>query len=183
MILDQLKIPILQGPIGSIASPKLAAAVSNAGGMGSLALTWTPPEMTAKLLGQLKALTSNPFFVNFVLAFPPNAFDTAVEVGVPAITFSWGHAPRLMQKAQAKGIAVGVQVGNLVGAKRAIRDGADFLICQGLEAGGHVQSTTELKTLLQQVRRFHRQHRLSRPGALQPAKTLQTRCSKVPKGS
>ena len=154
MILDQLKIPILQGPIGSIASPKLAAAVSNAGGMGSLALTWTPPDTTAKLLGQLKTQTSNPFFVNFVLAFPPNAFDTVVEVGVPAITFSWGHAPRLMQKAQAKGIAVGVQVGNLAGAKRAIRDGADFLICQGLEAGGHVQSTTELKTLLQQVRRF-----------------------------
>ncbi len=150
-MIDQLSIPILQAPIGSVTSPTLAAAVSNAGGMGSLALTWTKPNTTKNLLERLKESTSAPFFVNFVLAFPPVAFETVLDVGVPAITFSWGQAPALMHRAQQQGISVGVQVGNLQGAIQALNDGADFLICQGVEAGGHVQSTTGLNSLLTQV--------------------------------
>ena len=151
MIFDRLSIPMLQAPIGSIASKHLAAAVSNAGAMGSLALTWTKPNRAKELVQQLKERTSAPFFVNFALAFPPLAFDAVLEVGVPAMTFSWGHAPDLMHRAQEQGIAVGIQIGNLQGAIRALNDGADFIICQGVEAGGHVQSTTELQPLLTQV--------------------------------
>ena len=151
MIIEQLPIPILQAPIGSIANPTLAAAVSNAGGMGSLALTWTKPDLAKKQLLQLIEQTLAPFFVNFVLAFPPIAFEAVLEVGVPAITFSFGHAPDLMRRAQAQGILVGVQVGNLQGGQQAINDGADFIICQGMEAGGHVQSSTPLHVLLSQV--------------------------------
>ncbi|MGB0385929.1 MAG: NAD(P)H-dependent flavin oxidoreductase [Ardenticatenaceae bacterium] len=150
-MIDHLSIPLLQAPIGSVASPRLAAAVSNAGGMGSLALTWTKPEQARRLLQQVKERTTAPFFVNFVLAFPPRCFDVVLQAGVPAITFSWGHAPELMRRAQQKGISVGVQVGNLPGAMKALDDGADFIICQGVEAGGHVQSTTGLISLLTQV--------------------------------
>ena len=151
MILENSSIPILQAPIGSIASPTLAAAVSNTGAIGSLALTWSSPETAVKLIKRLESLTSNPYFVNFVLAFPPNAFEAAVEVGVPAITFSWGQAPELMRQAQERGIKVGVQVANISGAEQALTDGADFLICQGVEAGGHVQSSTALERLLADV--------------------------------
>ena len=85
-----LKYPILQAPIGSIASTKLAASVSNAGGMGSLALTWTEPDVADERVRKLRAETANPFFANFVLSFPPNALEAALEAGTPMITFSWG---------------------------------------------------------------------------------------------
>jgi nitronate monooxygenase len=64
------------------------------------------------------------------------------------VTFSWGIAPELIAKAHDAGASVGVQVGSVGGARRAIGAGADFLICQGLEAGGHVQSTTRLADLV-----------------------------------
>ena len=151
MILDNVSIPIMQAPIGSIASVELAAAVSNAGAIGSLALTWTAPEVAAKILAKLNGLTNRPYFVNFVLAFPAQAFDAALEANVPVITLSWGHAPELMHRAQARGISVGVQVSTLDGATKALADGADFLICQGIEAGGHVQSSTSLELLLPKI--------------------------------
>ena len=151
MNLRDLDIPILQAPIPGADTVELAAAVSNAGGMGSLGMTWTQPEVASRSVEQLKAATSGRFFVNFVLAFPASTFDAVVEAGVPAVTLSWGHSPERVERAHRNGIAVGVQVGTADGATRAIRDGADFVICQGVEAGGHVQSTTPLATLLPQV--------------------------------
>lgn len=151
MNLRDLKIPILQAPIGSIDTVELAAAVSNAGGMGSLAMTWTQPEEASELVEKLGAETNAPFFVNFVLSLRPNSFDAVIEVGVPCITLSWGQAPKLIERAHRHGISVGVQIGTVDGARRAIDGGADFVICQGVEAGGHVQSTTTLATLLPQV--------------------------------
>ena len=70
---------------------------------------------------------------------------------MPAVTLSWGQSSQLIERAHQKGIAVGVQVGTVDGASRAINDGADIVICQGVEAGGHVQSTTPLAILLSQV--------------------------------
>ncbi|HZX72579.1 MAG TPA: nitronate monooxygenase [Rhodanobacter sp.] len=149
--LRNLAIPILQAPIGSVATVDLAAAVSNAGGMGSLALTWTLPDTAARLVQCLHSRTRAPFFVNFVLAFAPVAFDAVIDAGAPVITLSWGHAPHLIQRAHRQGVTVGVQVGTAEDAARAIGDGADFVICQGAEAGGHVQSAFELATLLPEV--------------------------------
>ncbi|GJM27300.1 MAG: 2-nitropropane dioxygenase [Phycisphaerae bacterium] len=143
-----LRYPILQAPIGNIATVALAAAVSNAGGMGSLALTWTEPHVAQKLVGELKAITSNPFFVNFVLSFPPHALDTALEMGAPAVTFSWGRPSDRIARVHAAGAIAGVQIASLDDARMALDDGADFLICQGQEAGGHVQSTQPLFDLL-----------------------------------
>lgn len=151
MNLRDLDIPILQAPIAGADTFELAAAVSNAGAMGSLAMTWIQPEVALYSVEQLKAATSSPFFVNFVLSFSTSAFDAVVEAGVPAVTLSWGQSPALIERAHRHGIAVGVQVGTADGAIRAIGDGADFVICQGVEAGGHVQSTTPLATLLAQV--------------------------------
>ena len=145
-----LKYPILQAPIGSIATVDLVAAVSNAGGMGSLALTWTEPDEAVSRIQALKSITAKLFFVNFVLSFPPRSLDAALDTGVPAVTFSWGQPGRLVEKVHQNGALVGIQVGTVDGAKKALDDGADFIICQGIEAGGHVQSTTPLSDLLQQ---------------------------------
>jgi len=137
--------------MGGVASTRLAASVSNAGGMGSLALTWTEPDVAARQVRELRAETAKLFFVNFVLSFPPKSLDAALETGVPAVTFSWGQPDQLVKKVHQFDTLVGVQVGTVDGAKRAIDNEADFIICQGVEAGGHVQSTTPLSELLPKV--------------------------------
>jgi nitronate monooxygenase len=147
-VLEALRYPIWQAPTGSIAGPELAAAVSKAGGMGAMGLTWTMPEVAAEQVNQVRKLTENPFFVNFALAFPPLALDATLEAGAPIVTFSWGDPEPYLPKVRAAGAKVGIQVTNVAGAQRAIAQGADFLVCQGIEAGGHVQSTRSLWELL-----------------------------------
>jgi len=146
-----LKYPVLQAPMGGIASTSLPARVSNAGGMGSLALTWETIATAARKVRLLKAETSKPFFVNYVLSFPPRSLEAVLDAGAPAVTFSWGQPGALVAKVHAADATVGIQVGTVDGAKQALDSQADFLICQGVEAGGHVQSTTPLSELLAQV--------------------------------
>lgn len=150
-VLEALRYPIWQAPTGSIAGPQLAAAVSKAGGMGSMALTWTTPEVAAEQVSLVRSQTANPFFVNFALALPPLALDASLGAGAPIITFSWGDPEPYLTKVRAAGAKVGIQVTNVAGARRAVAQGADFLICQGVEAGGHVQSNTSLWELLPRV--------------------------------
>ncbi len=146
-----LRFPIWQAPTGSIAGPELAAAVSTAGGMGAMALTWTPPELAAEQVRQVRAATANPFLVNFALAFPPTALADALEAGAPIVSFSWGDPAPYLAQVRAAGAQVGVQVTNSEGARRALALDVDFLVCQGIEAGGHVQSTTSLWDLLPEI--------------------------------
>ena len=143
-----LRIPLFQAPTGSIAGPELAAAVSQAGAMGAMALTWTDPEAARRHVRAVRAVTDNPFQVNFALAFPPHALSAALEEGVPNVTFSWGDPAPYLAQVRAAGARVGIQVSTPLGARRALDLGADFLICQGREAGGHVQSTTALEDVL-----------------------------------
>jgi nitronate monooxygenase len=146
------RLPIIQAPIGSAATPDLVAAVCKAGGMGGFALTWdNPTEAAAKVASLRQAVPGAAFFANFVLHFPCEALDAALDAGVPVVTFSWGLDASRIALCHRAGAKVGVQVANAEGAQRAIDAGADFLIAQGVEAGGHVQSTTPLATLLPQV--------------------------------
>jgi len=148
---ESLDHPIIQAPIGSASSIELAAAVSNAGGMGSLAMTWTEPTIAGKLVADLKRMTDGLFAVNFVLSFEPQSLKAVLDAGAPVVTFSWGMDVENIEFAKRSGALVGVQVGSPGGAIQAIDGGADFLICQGTEAGGHVQSTMSLAELLPQV--------------------------------
>ncbi len=149
-ILDGLRYPIWQGSTAGIAGPELAAAVGKAGGMGAMALTWTPPEMAAEQVRYVLGHTSN-FFVNFALAFPPHALDATLDAGAPILSFSWGDPSPFLNKVRAANAKFGVQVTNVAGVHRAIDQGADFLVCQGIEAGGHVQSNTPLWELLPRI--------------------------------
>ncbi len=145
-----LTVPILQAPIGGAATPELVEAVGRAGAMGSLALTWTPLDEAADQIARLNA-TGLPWFVNFVLRFGTSVPRAALMHRPPCITFSWGCDADTIALAHAQGIRVGVQIGSAAGAAGAIAAGADFVIAQGMEAGGHVQSTTPLATLLPAV--------------------------------
>lgn len=150
-VLNALRYPIWQAPIGSLAGPELATAVSNAGGMGSMAFTWTEPDVAAEQVRQVRSQTDKPFFVNFALAFRPVALQAALDAGAPIVTFSWGNPQPYLESVRAAGAYFGIQVTNIAGARRAIEQGADFLICQGHEAGGHVQSHTSLWALLPRI--------------------------------
>jgi nitronate monooxygenase len=150
-VLESLKFPIWQAPTSSLAGPELCAAVSKTGGMGSMALTWTPTEIAIDQIAQVRSQTANPFLVNYALALPPTSLEAMLELSVQIITFSWGDPEPYIQKVKNAGAMCGVQVTNVSGAKRAISLGADFLICQGIEAGGHVQSTTPLANLLPDI--------------------------------
>lgn len=146
------RLPIVQAPIGSAATHDLVSAVCRAGGLGGYALTWDSAETASeRVAAQHRATPGLPFFANFVLHFPSDGLDGALEAGVPLVTFSWGIDAARIARAHHAGAKVGVQVGNAEGARRAIEAGADFLIAQGVEAGGHVQGTTPLATLLPKV--------------------------------
>jgi nitronate monooxygenase len=139
---------IVQAPLGGLASAELVVAVCNAGGLGTLALTWTEPQLAAQLVRTVRARTASAFAANFVLSFEPLALASALEAGVPVVTFSWGLPQALIDTVRSFGAALGIQVGSVEGARRALDAGCDFIICQGVEAGGHVQSSTPLQQLL-----------------------------------
>lgn len=142
-----LSAPILQAPIGSASNVALATAVAKGGGMGSLAMTWTERDEGLATADQLKA-AGLPFFFNFVLRFGSERPAWYREAGLPAITLSWGIDAALIAQLKSAGTRVGVQAGSVAGARAAIAAGADFIIIQGIEAGGHVQSSTPLARLL-----------------------------------
>src|ERR1700693_420172 len=86
-------IPIVQAAMGGATSPQMAAAVSNAGGLGMLALGWSPPDAMRAEIRATKALTNRPFGVNLVLTQPQeDRLAVCLAEGVPVISFFWGQA-------------------------------------------------------------------------------------------
>ncbi len=148
-----LRVPIVQAPIGACAGPDLVAAVAEAGGLGLLAGTWATPAALRETVAQVREQSSGLFGCNLVLRFPiDDQLDALLEEAVPIITFSWGHpGAERVRRCQAAGARVVVQVGNAAAVDALVDDGVDALIAQGVEAGGHVQSSTPLAQLLPDV--------------------------------
>lgn len=170
-----IAIPIIQAPVGSTVTPSLVAAVSKAGGLGGIPLTWSTIEETQSFINEVRNKTSKPFYANFVLNFEPKTLQTALDLGVKIIQFSWGLPDSKMIKAikSVNGI-MGIQVANAKGAKQAIDLGADYLICQGIEAGGHVQSSRNLKQILQEVLHISNHVPVLASGGIADAITMKT---------
>jgi nitronate monooxygenase len=142
----------MQAPIGPAATPALAAAVSAAGGIGSLGASWTDPAQLREQIRAVRRATDRPFCVNLVLASDQaERLEVAAEEGVELISFSWGVSPALVARAHAGGCRVLVQAGSLDEALAGVRAGCDALIAQGVEAGGHVQGETPLRVLLGRI--------------------------------
>ena len=158
-----LRYPIVQAPTNGPAGPELAVAVADAGALAAVPLTWQTPEAALALVRQVRAATKGVFFVNYVLAvdppFDPRSLDRALEAGAPVVQFSWGiPSAEYVEKVRAARAKFGVQVTSAASARAALDAGADYLVCQGIEAGGHVQATRplqeQLDEVLEQVRRI-----------------------------
>jgi len=143
----------MQAPIGPATSWELVAAVTAAGGLGTLAASWTELGELRDQIGRVRSAVSKPFCVNLVLAFDQRErLDLALACGVPVVSFSWGVDPLLIGLAREAGVTVLVQVGDLAHAKAAAAAGANGLIAQGVEAGGHVEGTAPLLALVGEIR-------------------------------
>ena len=149
--------PVIQAPIGSVSCPELAAAVSNAGGLGTLAVTWRDLDRTRASIRETRALTDEPFGVNLVLDEATTErptdehLDAVLDEGVDAVSFSFGDAGPYVDRVRDAGAVAMVTVGSADEAERALDAGADVLVAQGWEAGGHVQSEVATMPLVPRV--------------------------------
>ena len=148
-----IEIPIICAPMGpSITSPELAAAVSNAGGLGIISFGANPPDLLREQVRRLRDLTDRPFGVNFILHFPEeDAVAVCLEERVPVFSFFWGDPSPYVERAHAAGCKVLDQVGSVQAAQRSAQAGVDAIIAQGFEAGGHVAGKVTTMTLVPRV--------------------------------
>jgi NAD(P)H-dependent flavin oxidoreductase YrpB (nitropropane dioxygenase family) len=127
--------PIVQAPMADV--PQLAAAVSNAGALGMVTLTWSAD--TAAVVRATAALTERPFGGNFVLTQDHHRpLDQALEAGLRIVSFMWGDPSSYIQPVHDAGGIVLLTVGSADEARRAVVSGVDVIVAQGWEAGGHV---------------------------------------------
>jgi NAD(P)H-dependent flavin oxidoreductase YrpB (nitropropane dioxygenase family) len=148
-----IALPIIQAPMGGgAAGPALAAAVSNAGGLGML-VPWRLDLATMRRqIQQTRELTSKPFGVNLNLEFPQGErLEAALDDGVRIISFFWRDPAALMPRAKAAGATVLHTVGSAAAARRAVDCGVDIIVAQGWEAGGHVRGTVATMPLVPAV--------------------------------
>src|SRR5690554_5233093 len=153
-LLEQIGIdyPIVQGAMSWVATPSLAAAVSNAGGLGMLGSGHEPGEFVRKLIKETKKLTDKPFGVNLLLLSPyvEEVVDVIIEENIKVITTGAGSPGRYMKRFKEAGITVIPVVASVALARRMENEGADAIICEGMEAGGHIGKLTTM-TLVPQV--------------------------------
>lgn len=147
-----IKYPIIQGGMAWVAEYHLAAAVSNAGGLGLIGAASAPAEVVREQIRKTKELTDKPFGVNIML-MNPNAEEVArvvVEEGVKVVTTGAGNPAKLMPLFKDAGVKVIPVVASVAMAKLMERAGADALVAEGMESGGHIGSATTM-TLVPQV--------------------------------
>ncbi len=173
MDIFQLKYPIVQAPTDGPATAPLAIAVCNAGCMGALPLTWVSPEMSYQRIQEVKAHTKGTFFANFVLNFIPDALDQAIAAGIEVVQFSWGlPSSYIIDKLRRNRIKMGIQVASRQGAIQALALEPDYLVCQGMEAGGHVQAAQPLARALQEVLYVAQDIPVAASGGISDAKSI-----------
>lgn len=148
-----IKYPILQGAMANISTHKLVAAVSNAGGLGVIASSSMDANWMREEIRKTKELTNKPFGVN-VLMISPHAAEIAkvvIEEKVAVVTTGAGNPAPFIPDWKKAGIIVIPVIPNVALAKRMERSGADALIAEGTEAGGHIGKTTTMSLIPQIV--------------------------------
>jgi nitronate monooxygenase len=146
-------VPIQLAGMGSILSPELAAAVSNAGALGQI--TFSPGielDDAKQRLDKLVGLTSKPFGVNLLIPMLNKDILALAASKAKVVDFFWGDPdPELVRVVHEAGALASWQVGSVAEAVAAEKAGCDFIIAQGVEAGGHIRGTLGLLPLLTQV--------------------------------
>lgn len=148
-----IEYPIFQGAMAWIADGTLAGHVSKAGGLGIIAGGGMPSELLREEIRVVKSITDKPFAVNLMLmmAEVEEQIDVCIEEGVPVVTTGAGNPGPYMEKLKGAGIKVIPVVPSVALAKRMERVGADAVIAEGTEAGGHIGQITTL-SLVPQVK-------------------------------
>jgi NAD(P)H-dependent flavin oxidoreductase YrpB (nitropropane dioxygenase family) len=149
-------VPIQQAPIGGCATPRLAAAVAAAGGLGMTAATGEPPEVVAAMLDAAREQSAGPIGANFFVSVAEpdltrEAIAAAAERARVIDFFFADPDPALIDLAHAGGALACWQVGSVAEARAAAAAGCDFIIAQGVEAGGHVRARIGLFPLLDAI--------------------------------
>lgn len=149
----QIEYPIIQGGMAWVAEHHLAVAVSEAGGFGLIGAASAPPEIVREEIRKAKELTDKPFGVNIML-LNPNADEVAkivVEEGIQAVTTGAGNPEKYMPMWKEAGVKVIPVVASVAMAKRMERYGADAVVAEGMEAGGHIGNQTTMALIPQIV--------------------------------
>lgn len=146
------RVPVQQAPMGSVSTPALAVAVAEAGGVGSITALGMPVEFLERVLDQVANETSGAVAVNFLTEDLDREALALAASRVRLIDFFWVDPSRdLVDAAHGGGALVSWQVGSVHEARAAAEVGADIIVAQGVEAGGHVRGHTPLLPLLSAV--------------------------------
>ena len=148
-----IEYPIIQGGMAWVAEYHLVAAVSNAGGLGIIGAASAPAEVIREQIQKTKELTDKPFGVN-VMLMNPNADEVAkviAEEGVKVVTTGAGNPAKYMEMWKAAGVKVIPVVASVAMAKLMERAGADAVVAEGMESGGHIGFTTTFALVPQVV--------------------------------
>ena len=136
-----IQTPIVQAPMSSAATPALAAAVSNAGGLGMISGTWQEPAALRVLIRNVRSRTARPFAVNLGLEWEQEErIAICLEEGIRIISLFWGDPAQCTRLAQEGGALVLHTVGSADEGAAAVDAGVDAVVAQGWEAGGHLDS-------------------------------------------
>lgn len=141
-----IKYPIFQGGMAQISDARLAAAVSEAGGLGVIASGNNPPDFIKEEIHKIKELTDKPFGVNVMLLSPyaKEVSEVLIEEKVPVIITGAGNPGKYMRIWKEAGIKVVPVVPSVAFAKHFEKSGVDAIICEGTEAGGHIGEITTM---------------------------------------
>ena len=148
-----IEYPIVQGGMAWIATPELASAVSNSGGLGIVGAGNAPAEQVRLELRRTRELTDRPFGANVPLFTPgaEEAIQAFIEEGVSVVTTGGGDAGPYLEPLQSAGILVIPVVASVALARRMSRMGVDALIAEGMESGGHIGDVATLPLVPQVV--------------------------------
>lgn len=148
-----IKYPIMQGGMANIATGAFAAAVSNAGALGIVASGGMPADALRKEIQECKRLTDKPFGVNLMLMNPDveNIAQMIAEEHVPVITTGAGSPGKYMEMWKASGAKIIPVVASVALARKLEKEGADAVIAEGGESGGHVGEMTTMALVPQVV--------------------------------
>ena len=133
--------PLMLAPMGTVAGGTLAAAVSNAGGLGMIGVGYGDPVWLKKELDIISQQTSKPWGIGFITwCLTEEVFNLAMQYSPHAVMFSFGDISPWVKRVKDKNIPVLCQVQDLSGALDVYAKGTDFIVAQGTEAGGHGKS-------------------------------------------
>lgn len=146
-----IKYPVFQGAMAQIARFELASAVSNAGGLGILASGGMSPEELREQIKKCKEQTTKPFAVNLMLLMPNinEIIDVVIEEGVKIVTTGAGTPRKFMPRLTEAGVKVIPVIPSVKAAKKMEELGCAAVVVEGMEAGGHVGTSTTMALLPQ----------------------------------